>query len=165
MIWLIYVLDLQSFTSFAHPTKSSLRNQSVLEIYVLCIQVIKLYKNISPPETVEEASRYESELKDLRKSNERLESEIVELRSHLHSTHEAPLLAAPGAMISTLARRVASQLGADSSPPAQPPAAPPSSSTSDNLEESMRKVNKYVGTIRTSSLSLDLVFHYIWICF
>lgn len=101
----------------------------------------------------------------MRKSNERLESEIVELRSHLHSTHEAPLLAAPGAMISTLARRVASQLGADSSPPAQPPAAPPSSSTSDNLEESMRKVNKYVGTIRTSSFSLDLVFHFIWICF
>lgn len=94
-------------------------------------------------ETVEETSRYESELKDLRKSNERLELELSELKGQAHTSHEAPLLAAPGAMISTLARRVASQLGADS--PSVPPQPPPPPS-SDNLEESMRKVNKYVGT-------------------
>ncbi|XP_046687010.1 rab GTPase-binding effector protein 1-like isoform X1 [Homalodisca vitripennis] len=89
-------------------------------------------------ETVEESSRYESELKDLRRTNERLEAEVTELRGQ---SHEAPLLAAPGAMISTLARRVASQLGADSAAPAPPPA--PVIATADNLEESMRKVNKY----------------------
>jgi hypothetical protein len=49
---------------------------------------------------------------------------------------ETPILA-PGVMLSavtkTLARKVVSQLGADAS-----------SSSQDNLEDSMRKVNKYV---------------------
>ena len=68
--------------------------------------------------------------------NERLVAEIGELRS---GSTEPQLLSAPGAMISTLARKVvgaASQLGADSQ----------TVSSTDNLEESMRKVNKYVGT-------------------
>lgn len=64
-------------------------------------------------------------------------SELQELKGQSQSSHEAPLLAAPGAMISTLARRVASQLGADTPTPAP---------SADSLEESMRKVNKYVGT-------------------
>lgn len=92
---------------------------------------------------MEQSSQYESELKDLRKSNERLEFELSELKGQAHASHEAPLLAAPGAMISTLARRVASQLGADTPNLSTQPPPPPSV---DNLEESMRKVNKYVGT-------------------
>ncbi|XP_054289651.1 rab GTPase-binding effector protein 1-like isoform X2 [Macrosteles quadrilineatus] len=98
-------------------------------------------------ETVEESSRYESELKDLRKSNERLEAEILELRSVAHGSHEAPLLAAPGAMISTLARRVASQLGAETSPAPPPPP--------DNLEESMRKAKEDAEVLRSLVIPLE----------
>jgi len=106
-------------------------------------------------ETVEESSRYESELKDLRKANERLEQEISELRGHSHShpSHEAPLLAAPGAMISTLARRVASQLGADS--PSPPPPPPTTTTSSDNLEESMRKAKEDAEVLRSLVIPLE----------
>uniref|UniRef100_A0A1B6M965 FYVE-type domain-containing protein n=1 Tax=Graphocephala atropunctata TaxID=36148 RepID=A0A1B6M965_9HEMI len=101
-------------------------------------------------ETVEESSRYESELKDLRRANERLEAEVTELRGQ---SHEAPLLAAPGAMISTLARRVASQLGADSAAPAPPPA--PIIATADNLEESMRKAKEDAEVLRSLVIPLE----------
>lgn len=99
-------------------------------------------------ETVEESSssrsKYESEVKQLRRAYERLELENHELRSLLQQQQtavdkgerETPILAT-GVMLSavtkTLARKVASQLGADAS-----------SSSQDNLEDSMRKVNKYV---------------------
>jgi len=83
-------------------------------------------------------------VKRLRRAYERLESENHELRSLLQHQQgtadkgekETPILA-PGVMLSavtkTLARKVVSQLGADAS-----------SSSQDNLEDSMRKVDKYV---------------------
>ncbi|KAJ9574302.1 hypothetical protein L9F63_026050, partial [Diploptera punctata] len=101
-------------------------------------------------ETVEESStsrsKYECEMKRLRRANERLESELHELRTVVQQHQQqgtaekgerdnAPMLA-PGVMLSavtkTLARKVVSQLGADAS-----------SASQDNLEDSMRKVNKY----------------------
>uniref|UniRef100_A0A1B6D8T1 FYVE-type domain-containing protein n=3 Tax=Clastoptera arizonana TaxID=38151 RepID=A0A1B6D8T1_9HEMI len=60
-------------------------------------------------ETVLQTSRYEAELVDKQRANEKLEDEIIELKNE--GTHKAPLLSAPGAMISTLTRKVVSQLG------------------------------------------------------
>lgn len=107
-------------------------------------------------ETVEESSRNEEEVKRLKRLNERLEMELVEL--HQYNSNNglseastggsgAQLLTAPTAMISTLARRVVSQLGADSSGPTSLVQSQTTANVtaSENLEESMRKVNKYVG--------------------
>lgn len=123
-------------------------------------------------ETVEESSssrsKFESEVKQLRKAYERLESENHELRSLLQQQQqqqgtadkgekETPILA-PGIMLSavtkTLARKVVSQLGADASSPSQ-----------DSLEDSMRKVNKYVRNSSTcfSYYSHALIRKVIWI--
>ena len=110
-------------------------------------------------ETVEESStsrsKYETEVKRLKVAKERLESEVHDLRTLLQQQGSAdkgerdtPMLA-PGVMLSavtkTLARKVVSQLGADAS-----------SSSQDNLEDSMRKVNKYV---RNSSTCFFLLVH------
>jgi Rab GTPase-binding effector protein 1 len=112
-------------------------------------------------ETVEESSssrsKYESEVKRLRRANERLESQAHELRLLLQQQQQGtvdkgerdtPILA-PGVMLSavtkTLARKVVSQLGADAS-----------LSSQDNMEDSMRKVNKYV---RNSSTCFFLLVY------
>ncbi|PNF33967.1 hypothetical protein B7P43_G04659 [Cryptotermes secundus] len=113
-------------------------------------------------ETVEESSssrsKYESEVKQLRKAYERLESENHELRSLLQQQQqqqgtadkgekETPILA-PGIMLSavtkTLARKVVSQLGADAS-----------SSSQDSLEDSMRKAQEDAEVLRSLVIPLE----------
>lgn len=111
-------------------------------------------------ETVDESSRNEEEVKRLRKVNEKLESELEELHhagtgigsgageGNTTSGSGAQLLTTPTAMISTLARKVVSQLGADSSIPTSLTQSQATNvNLSENLEESMRKVNKYVGNL------------------
>lgn len=96
-------------------------------------------------ETVEVSSKYEVQLKNLMRHNERLVAEIAELRS---GSTEPQLLSAPGAMISTLARKVvgaASQLGAESQ----------TVCTTDNLEESMRKAQEDAKVLRSLVIPLE----------
>lgn len=96
-------------------------------------------------ETVEVSSKYEVQLKNLMRQNERLVAEIAELRS---GSTEPQLLSAPGAMISTLARKVvgaASQLGADSQ----------TVCSTDNLEESMRKAQEDAKVLRSLVIPLE----------
>jgi len=111
-------------------------------------------------ETVEESSssrsKYESEVKRLRRAYERLELENHELRSLLQQQQttadkgerETPILAT-GVMLSavtkTLARKVVSQLGADAS----------SSSSQDNLEDSMRKAQEDAEVLRSLVIPLE----------
>lgn len=104
-------------------------------------------------------------MKRLRRAYERLELENHELRSLLQQQQttadkgekETPILAT-GVMLSavtkTLARKVVSQLGADAS----------SSSSQDNLEDSMRKVNKYVRNFFTCFFLLFLCTHWNSLC-
>ncbi|XP_069703128.1 rab GTPase-binding effector protein 1 isoform X2 [Periplaneta americana] len=110
-------------------------------------------------ETVEESStsrsKFESEVKRLRRANERLESEIHEMRVLLQQQQgaadkgekETPILA-PGVMLSavtkTLARKVVSQLGADAS-----------SASQDNLEDSMRKAQEDAEVLRSLVIPLE----------
>ncbi|RZF36695.1 hypothetical protein LSTR_LSTR010556 [Laodelphax striatellus] len=127
-------------------------------------------------DTLEESSRYDEEVKRLRRANEQLVAELragagvssAGARGGDAATSEGgpqQLLTVPGAMITTLARKVVSQLGSATAPDSlsssavvtaglssssatlsassspvtsqQPPSGP------DSLEESMRKVNKY----------------------
>lgn len=86
-------------------------------------------------ETILQSSRYEAELEELRRTNERLESEIIDLRE---VSHKAPLLGTPGAMISTLTRKMVSQLGQSSNSNTPIP-------SSDMLvDDSARRINKQV---------------------
>ncbi|PSN56497.1 hypothetical protein C0J52_08449, partial [Blattella germanica] len=110
-------------------------------------------------ETVEESSssrsKFESEVKRLRRANERMENEIQELRTLLQQQQgssekgerDTPIMA-PGVMLSavtkTLARKVVSQLGAD-----------PSSSSQDNLEDSMRKAQEDAEVLRSLVIPLE----------
>ncbi|XP_039292741.1 LOW QUALITY PROTEIN: rab GTPase-binding effector protein 1 [Nilaparvata lugens] len=149
-------------------------------------------------DTLEESSRYDEEVKRLRRANEQLACEVNDLRcgggvagspfpgargadspvntppsSGTQGVNPQQLLTVPGAMISTLARKVASQLGAaDSvtsslggggggavmtspagvmtSQPAPPPASGP-----DSLEESMRKAQEDADVLRSLVIPLE----------
>ncbi|KDR06357.1 hypothetical protein L798_04283, partial [Zootermopsis nevadensis] len=111
-------------------------------------------------ETVEESSssrsKYDSEVKRLKRANERLETQNLELRSLLQQQQqgttdkgerETPILA-PGVMLSavtkTLARKVVSQLGADAS-----------SLSQDNMEDSMRKAQEDAEVLRSLVIPLE----------
>lgn len=93
-------------------------------------------------ETLEESTnskaRYESELKELKFINSKLDTEIHDLKSKSEQGITSGLgdTLAPGVVLSavtkSLARKVVSQLGAETS------------NAQDNLEDSMKKVNKYV---------------------
>lgn len=101
-----------------------------------------------PTETVDEStssqSRMELDLKHLQSLNERLEAELadcrkatVNLSDNRHnegSKSDPPPIQIITQATKTFARKVLSELGADSS----------SSAGKDSLEDSMRKVNKYV---------------------
>ncbi|GLH11087.1 Putative 1-phosphatidylinositol 3-phosphate 5-kinase [Gryllus bimaculatus] len=102
---------------------------------------------------MKEISKFESEVKQLRHLNERLESENQDLRNQLlqgtsdKGERDSPILA-PGVMLSavtkTFARKVASQLGADASNISQ-----------DNLEDSMRKAQEDAEVLRSLVIPLE----------
>lgn len=99
-------------------------------------------------ETVDEStssqSRIDQELKHLHTVNERLETELAECRKAISGPNEdrhverdksdPPPIQIITQATKTFARKVFSELGGDSS----------SNSTRDSLDDSMRKVNKYV---------------------
>ncbi|XP_063225458.1 rab GTPase-binding effector protein 1 isoform X2 [Bacillus rossius redtenbacheri] len=98
-------------------------------------------------ETIEESSRHASELEQLRAANRRLEAEVQEMRAHTSTDRDSPLLAPAAtlsAMTKTLARKVASQLGADPSAPSQ-----------DSLEDSMRKAQEDAEVLRSLVVPLE----------
>lgn len=121
-------------------------------------------------ESVEENSRYENENKQLRHTNMRLHSELNELKmSNSSSGGEMPqILSVPSTVISNLARKVTNQLTTQlsssndniSSLTATNLANATLSqfSESDSLDDSMRKVNKYVRKCRIVTLLLLLIF-------
>lgn len=92
--------------------------------------------------TLEEASHYDRDIRELKARNAELEAELKISGANSNTGGGGPasgsvsgtesVLSAPGAMLSTLARKVASQLGAVDTP---------HQGISENLEESMRKVN------------------------
>lgn len=85
--------------------------------------------------TLEEASRHDKEIKDLKAQNSELEAELrLAQGAVLGAPSTDSVLTAPGTMLSSFARKVVSQLGAAEISNQQ-------LGTSENLEESMRKVN------------------------
>ncbi|XP_075220724.1 rab GTPase-binding effector protein rabaptin-5 isoform X2 [Lycorma delicatula] len=110
-------------------------------------------------ETVEESSRNDDEVQRLRRLNEKLEAELEELRQNNSAGSGsgegsgAQLLTVPGAVLSTLARRVASQLGADSSTNSL--SQTHSNVVSENLEESMRKAQEDAEVLRSLVIPLE----------
>lgn len=105
--------------------------------------------------TLEEASRYEQEISRLRQRNLDLENElkssgtgsVTSNAGNVSSRESDSVLSAPGAMLSTLARKVASQLGAVDLPAHH--------GSSENLEESMRKAKEDAEMLRSLVVPLE----------
>lgn len=119
-------------------------------------------------ETVEEASKYENEIKRLNFINSKLLAEINDLKNVSGGSGNSAgadmpqILSVPSAVISTLARKVTNQIttqlgsvdSSNNSNNSNVVAAPASLSQfldTDTLDDSMRKVNKYVRKQYTSS--------------
>nr|XP_024216347.1 rab GTPase-binding effector protein 1 isoform X2 [Halyomorpha halys] len=105
--------------------------------------------------TLEEASRYEQEISRLRHRNQELESElkssgtgnVASNAGNITSRESDSVLSAPGAMLSTFARKVVSQLGAVDLPAHH--------GSSENLEESMRKAKEDAEMLRSLVVPLE----------
>ncbi len=105
---------------------------------------------------MEENIKYENENKHLNYLNSKLATELNEMKSnHLSNnsgTDIPPILSVPGTVISTLARKVTSQittqLGSSDSVMSNAGASySPQVHEHDTLDDSMRKVNRYVRKI------------------
>ncbi|CAH1406514.1 unnamed protein product [Nezara viridula] len=105
--------------------------------------------------TLEEASRYEQEISRLRQKNHELENElkssatgsVASNAANISSRESDSVLSAPGAMLSTFARKVVSQLGAVDLPAHH--------GSSENLEESMRKAKEDAEMLRSLVVPLE----------
>lgn len=117
-------------------------------------------------ETVEENFKYEKANKELKWAHAKLLNELGELKASketaANSGADIPqILSVPSTVISSLARKITTLSGSDNVPVANTSPILSQVLDTDTLDDSMRKVNKYVRKIRFVTLHSNVLSNII----